>query len=308
MQSRMDKYNNSGTQIKTRTQKNQNLYEDVRNSSLTEFDVNSNVSVIDNQSDVIDVNRIKKMLDRRYSDSAPKRRSIELPEYDEPIIEEPLVDTKEYDINAILAKAKQGKNVDYNKERLKKVRETQFEILNNLDLELKKVEETKSASRQQEEQNLMNLINTITELELKNREKYSKEENDAADLLDLDYDEEETDTETEIEIPKEEEEKNEDDIVITEEPEEVEVTMTSEIEVEEKEEPEEEEKSRDDHIEETLSKLNIDISSYEEFKDVSQNDIGSIILKIIIFVIIIALVIGGVYIMDDILSLGLFNN
>lgn len=306
MQSRMDKYNNSGTQIKTRTQKNQNLYEDVRNSSLTEFDVNSNVSVIDNQSDVIDVNRIKKMLDRRYSDSAPKRRSIELPEYDEPIIEEPLVDTKEYDINAILAKAKQGKNVDYNKERLKKVRETQFEILNNLDLELKKVEETKSASRQQEEQNLMNLINTITELELKNREKYSKEENDAADLLDLDYDEEE---ENEIEIPKKiEEEEKVDDIVIAEEPEEVEITMTSEIEVEEKEEPEEEEKSRDDHIEETLSKLNIDISSYEEFKDVSKNDIGSIILKIIIFIIIIALVIGGVYIMDDILSLGLFNN
>lgn len=307
MQSRMDKYNNSGTQIKTRTQKNQNLYEDVRNSSLTEFDVNSNVSVIDNQSDVIDVNRIKKMLDRRYSDSAPKRRSIELPEYDEPIIEEPLVDTKEYDINAILAKAKQGKNVDYNKERLKKVRETQFEILNNLDLELKKVEETKSASRQQEEQNLMNLINTITELELKNREKYSKEENDAADLLDLDYDEEE---ENEIEISKKiEEEEKVDDIVIAEEPEEVEITMTSEIEVEEKEEPdEEEEKSRDDHIEETLSKLNIDISSYEEFKDVSKNDIGSIILKIIIFIIIIALVIGGVYIMDDILSLGLFNN
>lgn len=309
MQSRMDKYNNSGTQIKTRTQKNQNLYEDVRNSSLTEFDVNSNVSVIDNQSDVIDVNRIKKMLDRRYSDSAPKRRSIELPEYDEPIIEEPLVDTKEYDINAILAKAKQGKNVDYNKERLKKVRETQFEILNNLDLELKKVEETKSASRQQEEQNLMNLINTITELELKNKEKYSKEENDAADLLDLDYDEEENDSETKVETSEEvEEKKRNDDIVIDEEPEEVEISLTSEIEVEEKEEVEEEKKTRDDHIEETLSKLNIDISSYEEFKDVSKNDIGSIILKIIIFVIIIALVIGGVYIIDDILSLGLFNN
>ena len=114
MQSRMDKYNNNVTQVKTRTQRNKNLYEDVRNSSLTDFDVNSNVAVIDDQSDVIDVNRIKNMLDRRYRENAPKRRSIEIPTYDdEPIIDEPLMDTKEYDINAVIAKAKQGKSYEF---------------------------------------------------------------------------------------------------------------------------------------------------------------------------------------------------
>lgn len=293
MQSRMDKYNSDLTQVKSRTQKNKDLYESVRNSSLTNFDVNSNVSVIDNQADVIDVNRIKKMLDTRYSDSQPKRRSIEIPDYEEPRMQEPLVDTKEYDINAILAKAKQGKNVDYNKERLKKVRETQLEILEGLDLELKKIDDSKNNKRKQDEENLMNLINTITALELQNKNK-SKEESEALDLLDLDDDEEVT--EEVIEETKEPEVQ-----------EQSKVELSQEIEIVEKEDEEEqEEKTRDDHIEETLSKLNIDISSYDEFKDIAKNDVGSIVLKVIIFIIVIALVIGGVYIVDDLLSLGLF--
>lgn len=285
MKSRMDKYNTNDTQVKTRTQKNQNLYDNVRNSSLTEFDVNSNISVIDNQANVIDVQKIRKMLDKRYSSDAPKRKSIEIPDYEEPIIDEPLVDTKEYDINAILEKAKQGKNVDYTKERLKKVREAQYEILNNLDLELKIVEEDKNAKRKQDEENLMNLINTITELELKNKQEYNKEANDALELLSDLKGEEEENTETEeIEVIDED----------NEEPESI------------TEENEKTEKSRDEHIEETLSKLNIDMSSYDDFNDISRNDAGSLILKIIIFIIIIALVFGAVYIIDNILSLGLF--
>lgn len=290
MKSRMDKYNTNDTQVKTRTQKNQELYDNVRNSSLTEFDVNSNVSIIDNQASTIDVNKIRKMLDKRYREDAPKRRSIEIPDYDEPIIDEPLVDTKEYDINAILQKAKQGKNVDYTKERLKKVREAQYEILNNLDLEIKNVEEEKNAKRKQDEENLMNLINTITELEMKNKNSYNKDASDALELLSDLKGDDETEEESTTEIETEEDEETEDIPVIEE---------TGEIEIQK-------EKSRDEHIEETLSKLNIDISSYDDFNDISKGDAGSLILKIIIFIIIVALVFGAVYIVDNILSLGLF--
>ena len=170
MQSRMDRYNNDNKEFKSRTQKNSTLYDDVKNSMITEFDVNSNVSVISNDADdVINVSNVKKYLDDRYSANSPKRRSIEIPdtfEEREINIDE---DTKEYDINAILKKAKLGKNVDYTKERLKKVRDTQYEILNNLDLEIKKVAEPENLRRKEEEQNLMNLINTITQLELCNK-------------------------------------------------------------------------------------------------------------------------------------------
>ena len=291
MKSRMDKYNTDNTQVKTRTQKNQDLYDDVRNSSLTEFDINSNISVIDTQANTIDVNKIRRMLDKKYSDDLPKRRSIEIPDYDEPIIDEPLVDTKEYDINAILEKAKQGKNVDYTKERLKKVREAQYEILNNLDLEIKNVEEERNTKRKQDEENLMNLINTITQLEMKNKNSYNKEASEALELLsDLKGNDEEVVEEMEETTEIEEiEETTEQELV----------EDTTEIEVEK-------EKTRDEHIEETLSKLNIDISAYDDFNDIAKRDAGSLVLKILIFIIIVALVFGAVYIVDNILSLGLF--
>ena len=133
MQSRMEKYGLEPSKPKSRTQKNQQLYDDLKTSVLADFDVNSNVSVIGEQDDVIDVEKIKMLLDQKYNTNNTKRRSIEIPDYPETEIEDNIVDTKEYDINAILEKAKKGKNVDYNKERLRKIRETQIEILNNLD-------------------------------------------------------------------------------------------------------------------------------------------------------------------------------
>ena len=278
MQSRMDKYNTSKLQINSRTQKNQSLYDEVRNSAMTEFDVNSNISIIDDNADHINVAKIRKILDKKYNDDLPKRRSIQLPQEDEQIIDEPLGDTKEYDINAILQKAKQGKNIDYNRERLKKVREAQFDILNNLDLEFKKVDETKNNKNKEAEDNLFNLINTITELELKNKTSNYKEASEALDLLSDLKDEQVTDDEDE----------NEDS----------DKKMENSLE--------KKNNDRDSHIEKTLSKLNIDISSYDDFSDISKRDNGMLFIKIVIFLIVISLVIGAVYILDNVLSLGLF--
>lgn len=285
MQTRMDKYNTSEKKIGSRTQKNQTLYQEVKNSALTEFDINSNVSVIDEHADHIDVSKVRALLDQRYSQDTPRRKSIEVPEFEEPIVQETFQDTKEYDINAILAKAKKGKNVDYNKERLKKIRQTQYEILNNLDLELKKVDEVKSTRDREAEENLLNLINTITELEIKNKDiaskEVSKEASAALDLLeDLKDNEEKT-----------EEVKQNDDNTVTE--------IVLDLN--------EEEKTKEQKLNETLSKLNVTMSAYDEFSDVSKNDTGSLILKIIIFILIIALIIGAIFILDQLLALGLFK-
>ncbi len=298
MQSRMEKYNSNDSKVSSRTQKNQSLYEEVRNTTLTDFDVNSNVSIIEEDASSIDVRKVRKFLDEKYNDDAPKRRSIEVPEFDEPIIEEPLQDTKEYDINAILEKAKKGKNVDYSKERLKKIRDAQYEILNNLDLELKKVEEAKvNHVRKEEEDNLINLINTITELEIKNKTNISKEASGALDLLsDLKDDSDEEAAEPDVsvaEAPEESKEETDSDD---------ETGIEEEVIKEEKEE----ENKKEEHIEETLNKLDIDVSKYDDFADVAKKDTGVLFLKIIIFLLVIALVIGAVYILDGILELGLF--
>lgn len=304
MQSRMDKYNSSDIAYKSRTQKNQDLYEDVKTSSLKDFDVNSNFSVID--ADSIDISKLGKILDEKYNEYTPKRRSIEVPAYEEePIVSQPLVDTKEYDINAILQKAKQGKNVDYNKERLKKVREAQYEILNNLDLELKKVEDAKKNSeRKAEEDNLMNLINTITQLEIKNKEESKKKDNDSSLSLFSDLIEESNTEDQEEKLPPMSD--------VTQTQKEIRLVVidpekAKEIEKENEEKnSENKEENREEKVEKTLSKLNIDLSSYDDFSDISKQDTGTIIIKIIIFIIIIALVVGAVYILNVLLNLGLF--
>lgn len=283
----MDKYNNNELKLSSRTKKNQELYEAVKNSSLTDFNINSNVSIIDDNASSIDVNKIKKILDHRYNEEAPKRKSIDIPDFEEVIIEEPLMDTKEYDINAILKKAKEGKKVDYNKERLKQVRDAQYEILHGLNLEIKKVEEPINKDRKAQEENLMNLINTITQLEIKNKEAQTNTDLDL--LSDLSDEEPNVIDESDLTQPQKE--------VVPEKEEPI-------VEEEEKQEPVI--KSREDHIEETLSKLNIDIDSYDDFSDISKHDSWAVLLKILAFIVIIILVIGAVYILNNMLDLGLF--
>lgn len=310
MQSRMDKYNASNVAYKSRSERNKDLYEDVKNSSLTNFDVNSNVSVIDNNADSIDISKLGKILDEKYNEYTPKRRSIEVPAYEsEPIINQPLVDTKEYDINAILEKAKQGKNVDYNKERLKKVREAQYEILNNLDLELKKVEDAKrNNERKAEEDNLMNLINTITQLEIKNKEEEKRRET-AKDLELLSELADDPIEEKNEEIVEEPTQDKKEDKVSDETKTQKEIRLVvvdPEKEKQKLESQKSESEEKEERVEKTLSKLNIDLSSYDDFSDISKRDTGTIIIKVVIFVIIIALVIGAVYILNILLDLGLF--
>ncbi len=310
MQNRMDKYSVNPKSIGSRTEKNKALYESVRNSSMKNYEIKSNVSIIDDDASSINVGKVRKMIDERYNESSPKRKSIEIPEFANSVPEEKIQDTKEYDINAILAKAKVGKNVDYNKERLKKVRDTQYEILNNLDLELKKEEiQKKTKSQEDAENNLMNLINTITELEIKNKNKHESDDllsdlMDDPDEIPEQNKEDEEETTNEVRLVKE---SNKDDKKDQEIKPKEEKVQTQKVEEKNKESKHTDYNKKDEeHIEKTLSKLDINMSNYDDFADISKGDGGSLIIKIVIFIIIIVLVLGAIYILNDILNLGLF--
>ena len=173
MKTRMDKYTETPN-LKSRTEKNKNLYEQIKNTEIDKYEVSSNARVIEEDVNSIDVNKIKDMLDRQYRNELGRKTILE--KEVEEIVEEKLVDTKEYDINAILDKAKKTQNVDYEKERLKKVHDTQYDILKNLNINEKQDEEIIET-----EENIMNLINTITNLELKYKE--SSGNTTALDLL-----------------------------------------------------------------------------------------------------------------------------
>lgn len=297
MESRMDKYNTTNTPVKSRTEKNRALYEDVHNSSLSEFDVNSNVSVIGDDDGNIDFGEVRRLID---SDS-PKRRSINIPKFEESreSFDEPIMDTKEYDINVILEKAKEGKEVDYTKERTRRVRETQYKILNDLNKEIRDANDTKE-SRESQEENLMNLINTITEIELKNKAEYNKEFSDALDLL------------SDLSDNDDKEDNNEDNLdteAFTKEvKEEIKNELKDEVkDVVKKEILEEEHNSHTANIDKTLSEINVNLDKYNDFADINKRDKSSVAIKIIVFILVIGLVLGVVYITDNLLDLGLFD-
>lgn len=346
MQSRMDRYNNiesTDTELRSRTKRNQGLYEKIKTSELKRYDVSDNMSVIDDNIKSVDITKINNFLDEKYGDNTPKRRTIDLPEIEEVQSQEPIMDTKEYDINAIIEKAKQGKNIDYSKERLKKVREAQYEILNNLDSELANLSSLDKAKekRKKDEENLKELINTITEIELQNKMKDTSSDFDLlSDLMD-DSDKEDKVDETKeltlndsgpidiqtIKIPddlgKTEEveekalesaEENTEEIVDAKDEtttniviggvQQEENTINAKI-VEDIKEKNKEKNVDNPNIEKTLNKLNININSYDDFADINEKDGISTILKIVIFIVFIALIIGALYILNNLLGLGL---
>ncbi len=299
MQSRMDKYNDT-TVFTSRVEKNRALYEEVKNSSINDFDIEDNTKLMDNNSSRIDAGNLRNLLDNDYLDNTPKRKSIFIEnEHDE---KEKVQDTKEYDINAILRKAKEGKDINYNKERLRSVRQTQYEILNNIDL-TKTDESEKSYQKKKkvEEDNLMDLINTITALELKNKQNKVKE--DVSEALDL-FDDLNNGEEIKAEELKHEIEKQEIVERVVEEPKK-EVVPETKV-VQEKKQPVKE-KTHEEHVTKTLSKLNIDMDSYDEFGDVVKGDKSTFILKVMIFLVVILLIIGTIFILNNMLNLGLFD-
>ena len=177
MKTRMEKYyDEENNNIALRQQKNEKLYENINDYEVEDYKLETTATVLDNNAKNIDVEQIKKILDTKYN-RQPKRRSIlvEEEEYHEPDVS--LDETREYDINAILERARSEKEEDYEKERLKKIRDTQFDILNSLDIDGEKPEEDKV-----ENDELLHLINTITAKELETQSS-NKEELDPLDIL-----------------------------------------------------------------------------------------------------------------------------
>jgi hypothetical protein len=276
MNSRMDKYENETPEYKKRTDKNAKLYEENTMGDYDKFDVNSNVSILKNNARNIDVDQIKEMLDKKYRDNFPKRQSISLDDSSNSYSqnsEDIKEDTKEYDINSILAKAKENKNLDYNEDRLNRVHNNDVDLINQIN---SKYSETNKENENEEQ--LMELINTITELELKNKD-LKPEEATSDDLLNLKGN---TDT---VVLPPADGDSDKANKALNE--------------------------PQNESIDETntfyTGKLSIKKEDYDDFKDI-QDDIksNSILIKILIFIFILAILSVVIYFLNKYLNLGLF--
>ena len=166
MQTRMEKYTDVHEEVGQRFKKNEDLYKKISDQELDKYTVKTNATVLDNNGTNIDVEHIKRILETKYN-STPKRKSIIIPEDNTEEIPS-VVETKEYDINLILEKAKENESADYDKNRFKKLRDTQYDILKDLNLN---TDELSTKEVEQDKDELMELINTITQKELENRKK-----------------------------------------------------------------------------------------------------------------------------------------
>lgn len=275
MKSRMEKYYDESNQyIQKRTSKNSDLYREITNTELTDFNLASNAKVIgENESDSVNVDRLKEILEKNYQ-GVSKRSQVKLaPEIEEEDLE--LEKTKEYDINTILEKARESKEVDYEKERLKKLRDTQYDILKQLDINDEEERESKAADSKTKEE-LLSLINTITENELQK----TKLDLDPLDILsDLKGDEN-----TVVMGAKE---------------------FTEELQVEEEKQKKESKNKADDSF--YTNSLAFTQSDFDDFNDLKDEVAANkIVVRILIILVVIAIIVGTVFFINKFFNLGLF--
>lgn len=265
METRIKKYNESSNM--SRVAKNTELYKEINDSELDNFNVHSNATVIGNQDREINVEQIKKILDKRYN-NAPQRKSIRI-EPQEVVSRLDNEDTKEYDLTKVLEKAKDEKVETYEENRAKKLRNTQFNILNNLNINDETNEENEEKKYNPEE-NLMNLINTITINEAKKREE-KKNDVDPLDIL------------TDL--------KGDDDTQVYES---IKTSVTSITEIKEKEDNNNKETKKEEldnsfYSTDMFKKKDFEDDDNEDFLD---NDKVSIGIKILIALVIIVFLVG----------------
>lgn len=159
MRSRMDRYytnntNNTNKESTGRSARNQELYK------KKDYNIYSSNETIIDTSNEVDITKIKDIIKSRedYQRAKSYRNMLNDKrfDYDEVPYKEDTSEEKDYDINTLLRKVKENKNVKNEEDKVRKLRNTQYDILSSLDLKSKE----KDSETQKEE--LKDLINTIT--------------------------------------------------------------------------------------------------------------------------------------------------
>lgn len=178
MASRMEKYHSNGSDdIKNaykRSEKNENLYQQLyTNKIVTEFTDIDSVNVVDLSSVPTDVNfsrreTYKKSRVLNSSDNTTRTRSNNISRYD--YKNELEQEEKIYNINDILANAKKNRVINEEEEKRRQLKNIEYNILSDLSQEkVKNYHEQKKKLSKEEEENLEELIHTITSNSLRKK-------------------------------------------------------------------------------------------------------------------------------------------
>ena len=296
MKTRINKYyDDTPSFAPRRTAKNNELYEEIKKSEIENFDIGSNAKVIGNNEAQIDINKLKDILEKNYQE-VPKRRSLKLDIPEEEEIE--MEKTKEYDINAILEKAREEKEVDYQRERLKKVRDTQYDILKNLEVDQ---EEPKSkAADERTKDELLDLIQTINLNETQRKTINALAEEEKEEETEIN-----DDTETELDPLDILNDLRGDENTVVAGAKEFENELK---EAQEKKEKEEIAEALDEDVDDSFytSSMSFNKNDFADFSDLEESKASRILIKILIVIVFLAIIAGIVIFLNDFLNLGWF--
>ena len=297
MSSRMDKYEKNAEVKETstsRTARNKSIYGKVSDEEIDSLNLANNISVIETNAEDLDIDTIKDILSQQYE--SKKRHPSREANFDsamESLDENPTEEkeiTKEYDLKKVLETAHKNKTTDYNRERFLKLRETQFDILNSLNIdrtEEPEPEETLS----EEEANLMNLIKTVNfnaEQSKALKKGQQKEEDDLlSDLL--------GDENTEVLAPVDKYNELLESEDSTNHADETSETGTVDL-------------TRTEQMANSFytGKFQINDKDMDDFSDLEKEMSGGVVVKILIVILVLITLVVAVFLLNKYLNLGLF--
>ena len=327
----------------SRVKKNANLYRRIDASAIDDIEINQPEEVIESNTSTIDVEKLKSMLDKKYRDpSSNALKDVDHKPVDRQIN---LEETREYNLDEILNKAKANDDTDYGVERLKKLSDTNVSILDGLNIkdndtskdEINGDEKLSKSKVSSDSKKLIELIDTIN---LKEQEGYdallnesnnnydddTRDDNKKASLLD-DFDLEDTTSNEPLDMLSELTGTDEDTKVVGAS----EIVSDKDLEYESPKLDSKDDKYDDIDLEnsdddfdttEVVSREDTDEftdsieltttqiftkDDFEDFDDLKEATKPRIFIKILIFLIVIAVIIGTVFVLDRILDLGILS-
>ncbi len=293
----------------SRVRKNANLYKRIDASKIDEVELPKKEELLENNTSTIDVEKLKSMLDKKYRDPDSDSRNTDSSVKESINLEE----TREYNLDMALNKARDNDDTDYKIERLKKLNDTNASILDGLNIKdtstSKEIERPSKVSS--DSKKLIELIDTIN---LKEQEGYDSilkssnseaninlEDEDTTGILDsLKGDNEETKVVGAASLDKDSidlEDTKYEDIDLEDTKEEFDTTEvvnrddTSEF---------------TDSIELTTTQI-FTKEDFDDFDDLKEATKPKIFVKILIFIIIIAVILGTIFVLDRVLDLGILS-
>jgi len=275
--------NNDYNDTPSRVKKNASLYKRIDKEDLDTLEPTSNTTILDNNKNTIDVEKLKSMLDRKYRE--PKKKLEER----EPIVtkEISLEETREYDLNDMIKNAKDKEDTDYEKERLKSISDTGLSILDELDIEHKSVVSS-------EPEKLVELIDTIN---LKEQDGYKELEEETNDMFsELKSSDEETKVVGAKEI---------DEIVSEDNDKKEKEESIDDIKDEEDDDEERDYVDSDDTVSLTTTQV-FTKDDFSEFEDLKEATKPKFFVKFLIFLVIVLVICGTVFFLNRFFDLGLF--